>query len=88
MKTFLNEAGQFFGNLWGTLKALAASRKAVLAGLAIVVAAGGQLFPQYADALSKVAPTIDTVLMALAGLIALEDGLSAGKGSGPSAGAG
>ena len=73
VKAFFAEVGEFLGNLWFTLKAFAASRKAVLTFVAVLIASGGQLLPQYAAALNEVGPKVEVLLTVLVAAIAFED---------------
>lgn len=80
VKKMFGEVGQFIGALWGTVKELAGSRKAVLSFLAIAVPVAAQLLPQYAEQINRIAPLTDGVLVLLVALIGLIDGISASKG--------
>jgi len=76
MKPFFEGLTDFFKNLAKSLRELADSRRAVLAGLAIIVNVVASLVPQYSEIADKVVFIVDVSLAALAALYTIQPGTS------------
>lgn len=74
MKAFLDGVGEFFKNLAKSLRELADSRRAVLAGLAVIAHVVAVLLPQYSKTFDELLPAVDVILAALAALLTIQPG--------------
>jgi cytochrome c biogenesis factor len=73
------EVGEVLANIWGTLKLLAGSRKAILTAIAAVLALAVTAMPELAQYQEVVYNRVDVLLGILVILIGLIDAIEANR---------